>query len=78
MPEIQEFVFWFLEGSEFEIETKLHQELCSELVCILREILMSLEQNDKVLLHDAMTYGLMEYLQLFIEGGDECPTIERI
>lgn len=71
IPEIQEFVLWFLEGNKFGLEEELYQGMSSNLLCILEDILMALEQGDKVLLHDAVAYGLMEYLELFVEVPQE-------
>lgn len=65
VPEIQEFVFWFLEGNRFGIEEEFYQGMVSNLLVILKDILKALEIDDKVLLHDSVAYGLIEYLELF-------------
>lgn len=67
IPQIQEFVLWFLEGNRFGLEEELYQGMQVQLLGILNDILQGIEQGDKVLLHDAMAYGLLEYLKLFIE-----------
>ncbi|MCI8483295.1 MAG: hypothetical protein HFH41_03015 [Lachnospiraceae bacterium] len=71
IPEIQEFVLWFLEGNRFGIEEELYQNMSSNLLGILEDILAALQQNDMVLLHDATNNGLLEYLQLFVETEQE-------
>lgn len=65
IPQIQEFVLWFLEGNRLEIEEELYQKLSNNLLYILNDILEALKQKDRVLLHDALTYGLREYFLLF-------------
>lgn len=71
IPEIQEFVLWFLEGNRFGIEEELYQGMSRNLVCLLEDLLEALEQKDMVLLHDAITYGLLEYLELFVDVEQE-------
>ena len=65
IPQIQEFVLWFLNGNDFGLEYGMYENMCQNLLCILQDILTSLEQGDQVLLQDAMAYGLLEYLELF-------------
>lgn len=67
IPQIQEFVLWFLEGNRFGLEEELYQGMQVQLLGILNDISQGIEQGDKVLLHDAVAYGLLEYLKLFIE-----------
>lgn len=71
IPEIQEFVLWFLEENRFGIEEELYQNMSSNLLSILEDILEALKQGDTVLLHDAANNGLLEYLQLFVEVEQE-------
>lgn len=71
IPEIQEFVLWFLEGNRFGIEDNLYQDMGSNLLNILKDISVALQQHDVVLMHDAAVNGLMEYLKLFLEEGQE-------
>lgn len=71
VPEIQEFVLWFLEENRFEVEEELYQGMCNNLLDILKDILEALEQHDVVLLHDAAANGLLEYLKLFAEPEQE-------
>lgn len=73
IPQIQEFVLWFLQENIFGIEAELYQAMSRNLIEILEDILTALEQADMVLMHDAIAYGLMEYLELFVvkpEQGD--------
>lgn len=77
LPQIQEFVLWFLEENRLGVETELYQEICNNMLQILKDLLEALEQDDAVLLHDAVAYGLMEYLKLFVvqrreEEADDC------
>lgn len=74
MPEIEEFARWFLAENSFGIEQDLYEGMSSNLLQILGDMITALEQNDRVLLNDAVTYGLLEYLKLFVaqeEGSDD-------
>ena len=71
IPEIQEFVLWFLEGNRCGIEEELYQDMSSNLLFILEDILEALKQNDTVLLYDATANGLLDYLQLFVNLEQE-------
>ena len=66
-----ELVLWFLEGNRFGIEEELYQNMSSNLLEVLKDILEALEQEDMVLLHDAAANGLLEYLQLFVNTEQE-------
>ena len=70
IPEIQEFALWFLDHNKFHIEERLYQGMSNNLLCILQDILDAIENEDCVLLHDAVAYGLLEYLKMFVEEGD--------
>ncbi len=73
MPQIQKFVLWFLEDNGFGIEDELYRDMCRNLLNILQDIACAMEQCDIVLMNDALAYGLIEYLKLFLEpeeGGD--------
>jgi hypothetical protein len=65
IPQMQEFAMWFLETNKFGIEEELYQDMSKNLVKILEDIVSALEQEDRVLLYDAVEYGMMEYLALF-------------
>ncbi len=71
IPQIQEFVLWFLEGNRFEIEEELYQEMQSYLLQVLEDITNAIAQEDRVLLHDAVAYGMMEYLKMFMDSKRE-------
>lgn len=71
IPQIQEFVMWFLKENIFGLEQELYNEMSVNLLEILKDILEALKQNDRVLMHDATTYGLLEYLKLFVETEEE-------
>ena len=71
IPQIQEFVLWFLEGNRFGIEQALYQDLSTNLVNVVNDILTALQEEDRVLLNDAVAYGLMEYLEMFLDAKQE-------
>lgn len=73
IPQIQEFVLWFMDENIFGIEEEIYQGMCQNLLLILEDILAALKNNDQVLLQDAVAHGLMEYLELFVseEQGEE-------
>lgn len=72
IPQIQEFVLWFLKENIFGIDEITYQGMCRNLQNILSDIVSALEQEDCVLMHDAITYGIEEYLEMFIDDeGDE-------
>ncbi len=71
IPQIQEFVLWFLEGNRYGIDEELYQNLCTNLTWILQDIVTAMTQGDHVLLHDAVAYGLMNYLEMFIPQEEQ-------
>ncbi len=71
VPYIQEFIMWFMKDNQFGIETQLYGDMQMDLLGILQDILQALEQNDKVLMHDATAYGLINYLECFTEDTVE-------
>lgn len=71
IPQIQEYVLWFLEKNRLRLEQELYQGMCQNLLYILEDIRNAMEQEDEVLLHDAVAYGLMEYLELFLDKQQE-------
>ncbi len=71
MPDIQEFVLWFLEGNRFGIEEQFYKDMSNNILVILEDIFEALKQGDIVLLHDATVNGLLEYLQLFMEQEEK-------
>lgn len=78
IPQIQEFVMWFLEENRYGIEEELYQGMSQDLLGILKDILAAFEQRDMVLMHDAVTYGLIEYLDLFMDAEEEDRTDDSI
>ncbi len=71
IPQVQEFVLWFLSGNQFGIEEELYQDMCTNLTQILQDIVTAMDQGDHVLLHDAVAYGLMDYVELFVPQEDQ-------
>ena len=70
MPEITEFIKWFLSGNSFGIDNETYELLTNNLVEIMNDIITAIENNDRVLLNDAIQFGLQEYLRMFIDMGD--------
>ena len=71
MPQISEFVNWFVKENVFGIEENLYQRLCGNLLDIVNDIIQAYQNNDRVLMNDAVQYGLLDYLEMFIETGDD-------
>lgn len=65
LPKIQWFAQWFLESNAYGIEPEMYQQMCCDFMQILKDILEAVSQEDHVLLHDAVAYGLLEYLKMF-------------
>ncbi|MDD6168818.1 MAG: hypothetical protein PUB46_01900 [Lachnospiraceae bacterium] len=66
VSDIREFVAWFMDENKFGIEDDLYMALVNNLIDILKDCNRALEQNDRVLLLDALEYGLVEYLKMFL------------
>ena len=71
MPQISEFVNWFVSGNIFEIEDDLYRVLCENLLDIVNDIMQAYKNNDRVLMNDAVQYGLIEYFNMFEHLGEE-------
>lgn len=71
MPQIQEFVLWFLGENRFGVEEDLYQGMSSNLLEILKDMAEALKYGDRVLMHDAAAYGLSEYLELFLPEQED-------
>ena len=65
-PQIQKFSDWFLKENIFGIDEDFYQKMKINLVNILKDCMTAIEQNDRVLMLDALEYGISEYLQLFL------------
>ena len=66
LPEIKEFVEWFLSGNQFRIEEELYLALSQNLLVILEDIATATKENDTVLMLDTLEQGLNEYLTMFL------------
>ena len=66
LPQITEFVNWFIKENIFGIDNSLYLSLCNNLMDIVKDIMQAIENNDRVLMHDAIQYGLLEYLGMFV------------
>lgn len=71
IPQIQEFILWFLNENQFGIEQSLYEAMSQNLLLILEDLLTSLQNGDKVLMYDAVVHGLTDYLECFIENEAE-------
>lgn len=74
--EIYEYSVWFFKENHFDIEIMLYQDLCVNLNQILADIVSGYNQKDYVLLHDALAYGLLEYLNMIV--AEESETDEHL
>ena len=70
MPKIEKFVLWFLEDNKFGLEERLYQDMSINLIGVLKDMESSIQNGDRVLLHDAAAYGLSEYLRVFIPAQE--------
>ena len=66
IPEVREFVEWFLSGNDFGIEEELYVALQNNLLEILKDCLEALRERDRVLMMDALEQGIEEYLKMFL------------
>ena len=62
---VQEFVTWMMQDNPLCLDGELHGQACGDLLGVLRDMLEALRQDDKVLMHDAVEYGLLPYLRCF-------------
>lgn len=61
IPQIQEFVQWFLENI-----SGLEEGVYFNLIDILKDCETALQEDDNVLMMDALEQGLSEYLEMFL------------
>lgn len=66
LPAVQEFAQWFLAENQFEIEDEIYQALQKNLLEILQDMIEALQQRDRVLMLDALEYGIGEYLTMIL------------
>ncbi len=66
IPQIQEFILWFLNENQFGIEQSLYDAMSQNLLLVLEDILTSLQNEDKVLMYDVIVHGLTDYLECFV------------
>ncbi len=71
LSQIQEFAVWFMEENRLEEDMIVWKGLNERLLEILQDIVQAIEQQDYVLMHDAITYGLMDYLEIFLPVSTE-------
>ena len=66
LPDITEFVQWFMENDSFQINEELYRVLKQNLVEILKDMQTALQEDDRVLMLDALEHGISEYLKMFL------------
>lgn len=66
IPQIQDFISWFLNENIFDIDNTLYEDLRRNLVEILQDMCLAMQNEDRVLMHDAVNYGLVLYLEMFL------------
>lgn len=66
VPDIREFANWFMQGNQFGIKDELYIALVKNLLTVLKDCNRAFEEGDRVLLLDALEYGLVEYLEMFL------------
>lgn len=66
-PKIQEFSSWFLLENKLDLEEDIYLYMKKQLIEILQDCMDGIEKKDMVLLHDALDYGLAEFLKNFIQ-----------
>lgn len=65
-PAVSEFIEWFVAGNQFGIEEELYLQLRDNLIRILKDMETAVREGDRVLLLDALEYGISEYLSMFL------------
>ena len=60
---IQEFTLCFLQQNPLELDEQLYVQTIEDILIILKDIVSAIEENDYVLMHDAIVYGIMKYLK---------------
>lgn len=66
LPDVQEFAEWFLQGDAFGFGEELYQSLRANLLDILKDCADALQEDDRVLMMDALEQGIAEYLRMFL------------
>lgn len=66
LPLIQKFVEWFMQGNQWGIEEELYNNMCIDIIGILNDCITAIKEDDHVLMQDAVGYGLLSYIELFV------------
>ena len=69
--QIQEFAVWIMQENPLQKDSLNYKEQNARLLGILNDLVTAIEQEDYVLAHDTVRYGLMEYLEYFISFSQE-------
>ena len=70
LPQIQEFTEIISNPKNFDLKEEEYQDLLTYYMEVLNDIVIAMENHDIVLLYDALTYGLLEVMKLFLLEGE--------
>ena len=70
LPLLNEFYDRFLRENVFEIDKTDYEKLQLLFINIIRDLSQGLKNKDVVLLKDAMEYGLLPFLEIFMDEDE--------
>lgn len=70
LPLLNEFYEQFLRENLFEIDKTDYEKLQLLFINIIRDLSQGLKNKDVVLLEDAMEYGLLPFLEIFMDEDE--------
>ena len=70
LPLLNEFYERFLRENLFEIDKTDYEKLQLLFINIIRDLSQGLKNNDVVLLEDAIEYGLLPFLEIFVDEDE--------
>jgi hypothetical protein len=70
LGQMREFTIWFLEENRLGVDEESYAEMQQEILSVLTDILDAAEAGDCVLMHDAVTFGFLKYLECFVKEGN--------
>jgi hypothetical protein len=70
LGQMREFTVWFLEADHLGVGEERYTKMQQELLAVLTDILDAIEGEDIVLLHDAVEFGFLKYLEYFVKKED--------
>ncbi len=71
LPDIMEFTNIILDESNFDMDTETYQLIRSQYVEIVGDLMDGIENQDEVLVMDALYVGMLDFMRLFSEDLDE-------